>query len=302
MTSPFKPGDEVVRVDFAPIIEGVTGEVRTVKSIPEPGFIELEGSHLWFSDRNFRLAAEAANDNWIKNSEDEFDLAASLFELRTGTAASYFTTDLSTEEMRPYFAAAKALLGKNLKTPAEIAAEAVKGVDVLDITKVHVGDWIEVRNTQGSRLGGKVTKTHVPLSDPGARNISLDLFSLFEDEFEDHPLYITVGRGYWDLVDHQPAVEPEGPAPGFYIVSPDANPEARYTGFVDNNGDFHGAEDGFYRHVAPGGFVIGRQLVAIDPAAVDRGGVARAIRGEGEPGTHDYIAADAVIKYLGRAR
>jgi hypothetical protein len=302
MTNPFKPGDEVVRVDFAPIIEGVTGEVRTVKSIPEPGFIELEGSHLWFSDRNFRLAAAAANDNWIKNSEDEFDLAASLFELRTGTAASYFTTDLSTEEMRPYFAAARALLGKNQKTPAEMAAESAKGVDVLDVTRVHVGDWIEIKNTQGSRLGGEVTMIHVPLSDTGARNITLDLFSLFEGETTGSPLYVTVGRGYWDLVDHQPAVEPEGPAPGFYIVSPDANPEARYTGFIDNNGDFHGTEDGFLRNLGPGDYTIVRRLVVIDPAEVDRGGVARALRGEGEPGTYDYIAADAVIKYLGLTR
>jgi hypothetical protein len=43
-------------------------------------------------------------------------------------------------------------------------------------------------------------------------------------------------------------------------------------------------------------------LVAIDPADVDRGGVARAIRGGGEPGAYDYIAADAVIKHLGLAR
>jgi hypothetical protein len=42
-----------------------------------------------------------------------------------------------------------------------------------------------------------------------------------------------------------------------------------------------------------------RPLVVIDPATVDRTQVAQAIRGEGEPGTLDYMAAEVVLEHLG---
>src|SRR5690606_5803017 len=69
------------------------------------------------------------------------ELAADFFHAKTGTAASYFTVDLSPEERAPYYAAADAFLAAHLTPEPEPEPEWAPGT----VADIEVGGDMQYR-------------------------------------------------------------------------------------------------------------------------------------------------------------
>ena len=75
------------------------------------------------------------------------ELAADFFHAKTGTAASYFTVDLSPEERAPYYAAADAFLAAHLTPEPEWKPGTVADIEIFGDTELRAlsggtrGEW-----------------------------------------------------------------------------------------------------------------------------------------------------------------
>jgi hypothetical protein len=135
--------------------------------------------------------------------------------------------------------------------PADFESVSATG-GPFDPSKVKAGDTVTLLVTPVEKAKKPFTVTGEVYGAPGA---------------------LMVG-GLWvmndkiaTLTDHQPAPEPESPVPpGFYAVHQDETPGAEWVGFVDNDGDFYGMEDGFLRAASGGDFTVDNPLTVFDPA------------------------------------
>jgi hypothetical protein len=100
---------------LAPVEDHGTGDGSASDICAEPGWRRLPApvvDDLWDAkDRVQReVAAEVFTAPAPLDPSGRHELAADFFHAKTGTAASYFTVDLSPEERAPYYAAADAFL------------------------------------------------------------------------------------------------------------------------------------------------------------------------------------------------
>lgn len=88
------------------------GEIAVFPNRPEIALDTPDGSFLVFPlDILEKVESRPFPDT------ERHELAADFFHAKTGTAASYFTTDLSKEEREPYYAAADAFLSAQPERP-----------------------------------------------------------------------------------------------------------------------------------------------------------------------------------------
>lgn len=174
----------------------------------------------------------------------------------------------------------------HVETPAPLDPSKVKAGDTVTLSRgtssviakvTHVQDFIHlehlgrfrVKGLSSARTGGYAEYTliaHTPAPEP-------------EPEYEvGHVYEATVANvGRVQVVRVDPDMDADGP------------PLYPFPWFAPSKND----------HYAEHAVSDVRPLVVIDPATVDRTQVAQVIRGEGELGTLDYMAAEAVLEHLG---
>src|SRR5690606_12358421 len=137
---------------LAPVEDHGTGDGSASDICAEPGWRRLPApvvDDLWDAkDRVQReVAAEVFTAPAPLDPSGRHELAADFFHAKTGTAASYFTVDLSPEERAPYYAAADVFLAAHLTPEPERKPGPVADIEIFGDTELRAlsggsrGEW-----------------------------------------------------------------------------------------------------------------------------------------------------------------